>query len=108
MGVQQPKADGTEPTEGTEKNGDESTEKESEIDNNPDYILENDTCGIFRIVCSRLHWSNPLGLAFPTSSEESLKAWSVFKGLQVDFGPRAKRRGNPGLDRISSNLYTFM
>lgn len=61
--------------------------------------------GVFRKLCLRLHWSNPLGLASPASGEDSIKAWQALKNLQIDFGPRPKRKGNPSLERITTNTY---
>merc|ERR1712224_1148279 len=87
---------------------DESKEDDKENVANasvPDFVLDKDVCGLFSKVCSRLHWSNPLGLASPPSGEESIKAWKDMFALEVDFGPRAKRKGSPGFDRITVNLY---
>lgn len=60
---------------------------------------------VFKKLCSRLHWSNPLGLASPKSGEDSIKAWLALKNLEIDFGPRAKRKGNPTMERIVTNVY---
>lgn len=60
---------------------------------------------VFKKLCSRLHWSNPLGLASPKSGEDSVKAWLALKNLEIDFGPRAKRKGNPSMERIVTNVY---
>jgi len=83
-----------------EKEGDEKPKEDEE-----DVVVEKDVCGLFNKLTSRLHWSNPLGLATPTSGEDSIKAWKALKGLELDFGPRAKRNGSPGLERITANLY---
>lgn len=68
-----------------------------------DFVVEKDACSTFNSIASRLHWSNPLGLS--ASAEESLSAWKTLKNLEIDFGPRAKRNGTPGKDRIMTNLY---
>jgi hypothetical protein len=93
------------------KENDESKDeanKESQnekSDASGDFVVQNDVCGVFSNMCSRLHWSNPLGLGSPASVAESLKAWKDMKGLELDFGPRPKRKGNPGLERITANVY---
>jgi len=60
---------------------------------------------MFNGLCTQLSWCNVLGLAEPASGEEALTAWKALKTLELDFGPRAKRNGSPGLDRIVTNLY---
>merc|ERR1711865_1283024 len=84
---EQPKVDEKESAENNEneQESDDKTDNDTATEKVPDYIVDNDSCGIFRRVCSRLHWSNPLGLALPASGEESLKAWSALKGLEIDF-----------------------
>jgi hypothetical protein len=64
--------------------------------------------GIFGSICAQLSWCNVLGLAEPATGEDAIKAWRALKDLELDFGPRAKRRGSPGLDRITVNLFTNM
>jgi len=60
---------------------------------------------MFEALCNQLSWCNVLGLAEPASGEEALAAWKALRELELDFGPRAKKRGSPGLDRIVVNLY---
>lgn len=60
---------------------------------------------IFDSLKARLTWCNVLGLSEPSSEEEAKKAWLDLKGLELDFGPRAKRRGSPGLERITLNVH---
>jgi hypothetical protein len=59
---------------------------------------------LFEAVGDHLHWSNVLGLGEPTSGDAAKQAWLDFKGLEIDWGPRAKRNANPGLDRILMNV----
>jgi len=103
---EKPKEDAQDEKEENEQESKEGEDKEN-ITNKavPDFVVENDVCGLFNKLTSRLHWSNPLGLATPASGEESLKAWKALKGLELDFGPRAKRKGSPGLERITANLF---
>lgn len=103
---EKPKEEAKEEKEENEQESKEGEDKEN-IANKavPDFVVENDVCGLFNKISSRLHWSNPLGLATPASGEDSVKAWKALKGLDLDFGPRAKRKGNPGMERISANLY---
>jgi len=63
---------------------------------------------VFAFLGKRLVWHNCLGLAIPSSAEESLAAWVALKEQEVDYGPRAKRNASPGLDRIKVNLYNNM
>lgn len=103
---EKPKEEAKEEKEENEQESKEGEDKEN-IANKAvsDFVVENDVCGLFNKISSRLHWSNPLGLATPASGEDSVKAWKALKGLDLDFGPRAKRKGNPGMERISANLY---
>jgi hypothetical protein len=57
---------------------------------------------IFVALKSRLVWHNGLGLM--ATDEESKSAWLAMKGQELDFGPRAKRIGSPGIERMSANL----
>jgi len=84
-----------EESEETDKNAPEETKAEEE---------EEGPTKIFSSLCDRLAWHNVLGLGSPASAEESKKAWLSLKGLELDFGPRAKRNGSPGTDRIKANL----
>lgn len=88
-----------------EKKEEEKSESKDEVVS--DFVLEKDPCGAFSRICSRLHLSNPLGLGRPSTVEDSLKAWKELKGLEIDFGPRSKKKGSPGTDRIVANLSTY-
>lgn len=88
-----------------DKTDGEKEEKQAEVV--PDFILEKDACGTFSKICSRLHFANPLGVGKVTTPEEAIKVWKEIKGLEIDFGPKAKRKGSPGTDRIVSNLCTY-
>jgi len=83
----------------------EDDKKENEEEKEEPEVLETDICAEFSKLRSRLHWSNPLGLGAPASGEEAIQAWSAVKSLEIDFGPRSKKKGTPTLDRITTNLY---
>jgi len=81
---------------------DEATEESKATENE---VVTGDTssaASVFATLQLRLVWHNGLGLF--ASSDESVQAWLGMKGQELDFGPRAKRNGSPGLDRISANL----
>mmetsp|Transcript_68858 Transcript_68858/g.165282 ORF Transcript_68858/g.165282 Transcript_68858/m.165282 type:complete len:277 (+) Transcript_68858:141-971(+) len=62
---------------------------------------------LFAMLQSQLIWCNPLGLASPASGEEALPAWMELVSTcssNLDFGPRSKKKGTPGLDRIFANV----
>jgi len=59
---------------------------------------------MFNSLCEQMTWCNVLGLAEPASGQDAMQAWLALKGLELDFGPRAKRRGSPGMDRIMTNM----
>jgi len=54
-----------------------------------------------------LAWHNSLGLAQPSTGEDAWTAWMAMKGLEVDWGPRKSRRGNPSLDRVMVNFTNY-
>jgi hypothetical protein len=93
-----------EENENAETNG-EGKEDEAKVETNGNHKNEGDTpAKMFNSIRARLAWYNALGLAEPASGEDALKAWVEMKGLELDFGPRAKRKGNPGLERIQVNV----
>merc|ERR1712226_741659 len=47
---------------------------------------------------------NILGLGLPANAETVKFAWIAFKNLEFDGGPRARKKGTPGMDRIKVNL----
>jgi len=59
---------------------------------------------VFATLGSRLTWINLLGLGDPVDGDAAMKAWLEFKSLEVDWGPRAKSKGTPAMDRIASNV----
>jgi hypothetical protein len=81
----------------TQPEADNATEKPGEVET---------TASVFEALGNRLAWSNGLGLF--ASAEEGKKALLVIKGQEIDFGPRAKRTGSPGLERISANAQNNM
>jgi len=62
--------------------------------------------GLFESFQGRLAWHNSLGLF--ESEEASKAAWMGMKDLEVDFGPRSKKKGSPGLDRMKVNFKNHM
>lgn len=58
---------------------------------------------LFAALRGRLAWHNVLGLGEPETAEDARRAWQQLRELELDWGPRTKRRGNPGLDRIMEN-----
>eukprot|EP00933_Yihiella_yeosuensis_P081035 TRINITY_DN94569_c0_g1_i1.p1 TRINITY_DN94569_c0_g1~~TRINITY_DN94569_c0_g1_i1.p1 ORF type:complete len:260 (+),score=90.61 TRINITY_DN94569_c0_g1_i1:71-850(+) len=76
--------------------GEETTEAEAEE--------PSDAAGIFTALQTRIAWQHCLGLAKPSTPEEAIQGWMDFKSLEFDGGPKAKRKGTPGMDRIMKNL----
>jgi hypothetical protein len=60
------------------------------------------TASLFESLGARLTVFNGLGLF--ASSDGAKAAFLAVKGQELDFGPRAKRTGSPGLDRMTANL----
>lgn len=59
---------------------------------------------LFDDLVARLPFYNALGLGLPASGEEAKEKWLGFKSLEVDGGPRARKKGNPAADRMLANL----
>ncbi|CAE7229885.1 unnamed protein product [Symbiodinium pilosum] len=59
---------------------------------------------IFTSLGARLVWHNCLGLAEPQTGEEAMQQWKALSQLEMDFGPKKAKRGNPSSDRILANL----
>lgn len=100
-----PEAASNEDKENEEKDANAEKPSEEKATNGNHDDGEKDPAKIFSSLCSRLTWYNALGLGDPVSGEDAKKAWIALKGLEIDFGPRAKRKGNPGFDRIKSNFH---
>jgi hypothetical protein len=97
----------TQPTESEKPKEEAESNDNAEVADNAeakeDTVKNEETpASIFSALKTKLVWHNTLGLA--ASSEQSMKAWLALKGQELDFGPRAKKTGSPGLDRISANL----
>lgn len=91
------------------KEGEEETEeKAGEADVSSTVPALNDAAGIFAALGSWLVWHNGLGLAQPASGKDSIAAWLALANLELDWGPRKKRKGSPSLDRILQNLIANM
>lgn len=84
------------------KKVDEKTEEKEETEGNAEPNGEISAAATFEVLGSRLTWQNALGL-FP-SGEKAVEAFKAIKIQELDFGPRAKKNGSPGLDRVSANL----
>lgn len=114
--IKKPKEEQTNGTNGTHKDEAENEDKDDAGDasghedegNEGTNGSESGPQQMFSALCTRLTWFNCLGLAAPYSGEEAMKAWFAMKGLELDWGPRAKRRGNPGLDRVLANVSNNM
>jgi len=90
-----------------EKSEEKKEESEEADKNAPEETKDDEEEGptkIFASLRDRLAWHNVLGLGLPSSADDSRKAWLSLKGLELDFGPRAKRNASPGVDRIKVNL----
>jgi len=72
--------------------------------------IEEKSKTIFAELGERFFWHNPLGLGQPATPEESKAKWLEIKGLEMDMGPRKKKRetGNPSLDRIMMNVCSYL
>jgi len=85
--------------------GEETNEAAAEpAEDAPKEEAPKDAQGIFDDLCARLTFYNPLGLGEPASGEAAKKAWLALKDQELDMGPRAKRKGNPAMERLSANL----
>jgi hypothetical protein len=63
---------------------------------------------LFSTISVQLNLFNPLGFAEPGDAESSKSAWLEIKEQELDFGPRAKKRGTPAADRILENVHNNM
>lgn len=85
-----------------EKTEDETTEGEDEIPKKEPTPDSQE--GMFAYLTTHLVWFNCLGLAFPANAEAAKAAWKGLKEMELDWGPRKARKGNPGLERILCNV----
>jgi len=97
-----------EPEKKEEKEGDDKENESKENEAEAKEEAPKDAKGIFDGLCGQLTWCNVLGLAEPATGEKAMTAWLALKGLELDFGPRAKKKGSPGMDRIMVNLNNNM
>eukprot|EP00928_Gymnodinium_smaydae_P100508 TRINITY_DN987_c0_g1_i1.p1 TRINITY_DN987_c0_g1~~TRINITY_DN987_c0_g1_i1.p1 ORF type:complete len:273 (+),score=74.25 TRINITY_DN987_c0_g1_i1:71-889(+) len=100
------KAEPAEKTEDEQKPEGETEGNDAPVANG----VENDDtpASIFGVLSTRLAWHNCLGLATPASGPDAVAKWQVMKSLELDWGPRKARRGNPSLDRIIMNFCSFL
>lgn len=82
--------------EGEEKPEAADEEKKEEAPVGPEAMYES--------LKERLAPWNCLGLAAPFNGDDAKAAWMAFKELELDWGPRKARKGNPSLDRIIKNV----
>jgi hypothetical protein len=91
----------------------EGTEEKTENDENKENAETKETIDkeekasatkIFESLGARLTWCNVLGLAEPVSGGAAKEAFLALKDLELDFGPKAKKRGSPGMERIMVNM----
>jgi len=59
---------------------------------------------VFETLGARLPFYNALGLGRPATGDEAKFAWTSFKELEVDGGPKSRKKGNPAMERIMVNL----
>merc|ERR1712072_638981 len=90
-----------------EKEKDENIQKEEneEVDEKKEKqekVCEPDA--LFDALAARLKFHNALGLGLPVGGEDAQDAWSNFKSLEFDGGPRARKKGSPATDRLMANL----
>eukprot|EP00929_Paragymnodinium_shiwhaense_P047332 TRINITY_DN23_c4_g1_i1.p1 TRINITY_DN23_c4_g1~~TRINITY_DN23_c4_g1_i1.p1 ORF type:complete len:278 (+),score=119.09 TRINITY_DN23_c4_g1_i1:92-925(+) len=109
-----PKAEEPKKEEKEEKKEEEEEDKKDEnaqesTEDKPAAAQDYETAeGLWAVCNERLQWYNTLGLAAPASPQDAQDKWFVLKGLEVDFGPKKARRGNPALDRMMKNVYDFL
>lgn len=102
-----------EPAEDTSAEGEsneaEPAEDESKTDGTatdvvPDFEIEkSDASSLFDFLKLRLSGLNGLGL-FRTG-DEAVQSFLKLKTLEFDGGPKAKRKGNPALERLAANFH---
>jgi len=97
-----------EPEKKEEKEGDDKENESKENEAETKEEAPKDAKGIFEGLCGQLTWCNVLGLAEPATGEKAMTAWLALKGLELDFGPKSKKKGNPAMDRIMKNLNNNM
>jgi len=87
--------------EKTEENTEDSSDAQA-----PPSASADETTQVFDELAMRLAWHNPLGLAEPATATDAITRWFGFKALELDWGPRKKKRetGTPSMDRILQNL----
>jgi len=85
----------------------EEKEDESTPDSTETKAEPADAVSLFASIKDRLSWHSPLGMGLPASADDSMAAWLSLGGLELDWGPRKSRRGNPSLDRIVKNVLEF-
>jgi len=89
--------------ENTESNGQDEAKEKPAAPADPESAED-----LFAAFSARLQWYNTLGLAEPRTQEDALAAWNEMKGLELDWGPRKARKGNPGMDRVLKNICTYL
>eukprot|EP00450_Noctiluca_scintillans_P039597 CAMPEP_0194478170 /NCGR_PEP_ID=MMETSP0253-20130528/1717_1 /TAXON_ID=2966 /ORGANISM="Noctiluca scintillans" /LENGTH=261 /DNA_ID=CAMNT_0039317235 /DNA_START=31 /DNA_END=816 /DNA_ORIENTATION=+ len=60
----------------------------------------------FQIISTRLTYGNPLGV-FSTHSE-AIQRFKNMAALKIDGGPKPKRKGSPGVERVAANFQEYL
>jgi len=81
----------------------EETEEEDQKTAKQEEVCEPDA--MFDALAARLTFHNALGLGLPVCGQDAQDAWSNFKSLEFDGGPRSRKKGSPAIDRIMANLH---
>lgn len=67
-----------------------------------------DAVSLFANIKERLALHNPLAMGLPATADDSMAGWLALPGMELDWGPRKSRKGNPSLDRIVKNLHNLL
>lgn len=88
-----------------EEKTEEKEETEGEVSDSAEAKPMSDDAGeIFATLQNRMVWYNVLGLAEPLTGEQAKDAFLEMKGMELDYGPKAKKGRSVQLDRILVNM----
>jgi len=85
--------------------GEEAEEKKEEEETKAEPA---DAASLFANIKERLALHNPLAMGLPATADDSMAGWLALPGMELDWGPRKSRKGNPSLDRIVKNLHNLL
>lgn len=88
-----------------EKKEGDSIEGEKNDEAAPEKKVADPASELFSTIRDQLSLFNLLGLADPADEDSAKKAWLALKDLELDWGPRSKKRGTPATDRILENVH---